>query len=101
MMLRFTYLLVAGIFAFNTANAQSHQDQKGPSVKNYKPWEQQARSNVLVVNELQDDIKGPAYKNQRPDKSQSTVKNLVNTQIDDSPRVTGPKAKNRRKFGKN
>jgi hypothetical protein len=91
-MMRFTYLLVAGLLAFNVSQAQ---ELKGPKAKNYKPWKEQARTGSLAVNAEEPSVKGPAFKNKNVWKSQA-AKVEVTHQPDTKEHVTGPKAKNRK-----
>lgn len=100
-MKRFTYLLVAGFFAFATsfANAQSSQDDTGPKAKNYKPWKQQEKNAMATVGSLPT-VKGPKYKNQKPNKSEEVILVKIDTSLAEKAKVTGPKAKNKKYFRK-
>ncbi|HLW19307.1 MAG TPA: hypothetical protein VKX33_03250 [Cyclobacteriaceae bacterium] len=94
-MIRFTFILVAGLLACNVSNAQSPQELKGPKAKNYKPWKQQARTGTVAVK-LQDiQQTGPAFKNKKAWETQ-TEKVSVSSDLRSGEQVTGPKAKNRK-----
>lgn len=90
--MKFTYLLLAGLLAFNVSEAQ---ELKGPKAKNYKPWKEQARKGTLVVNADEPSVKGPAFKNKKAWDSQAE-KVEITPQVGAKENVTGPKAKNRK-----
>jgi hypothetical protein len=94
-MIRFTLLLAALFLTLNVSHAQSHEDLKGPAAKNYKPWKQQARNGVLLVNMEAADSKGPAYKNEKH-RVKNVKKTEAATNLRKRERITGPKAKNRK-----
>lgn len=98
-MIRFTFMLAAGFLAFNIANAQSHQDLKGPAAKNYKPWKQQARKGTLMVKVDEAPLTGPGFKNKKLWQSQSQ-KAEVSSDLIIRKRITGPKAKNKKVWKK-
>lgn len=93
-MIRFTFMLAAAFLAFNIANAQSHQELKGPAAKNYKPWKEQARTGTLMVKLDATPLKGPAFKNQKKWESEANTVD-VPSELVVRERITGPKAKNR------
>jgi len=95
-MMRFTYLFVAGMLAFNVTEAQ---DLKGPKAKNYKPWKAQAKTATLVVKTDEPSLKGPAFKNKKAWESQANTVEVL-PQSHQKERVTGPKAKNRKLWKK-
>jgi hypothetical protein len=88
-------MLAAAFFAFNIANAQSHQELKGPAAKNYKPWKQQARTGTLMVKVDETPKKGPAFKNKKRWQSESKKVDIPSDLVVRE-RITGPKAKNRK-----
>lgn len=95
-MMRFTYMVVAGLLAFNVSEAQ---DLKGPKAKNYKPWKGQAKTTTLVVKTDEPAQKGPAYKNKKAWDAQAN-KVEITPQAGVKENVTGPKAKNRKAWKK-
>lgn len=95
-MMRFTFLIIAGLLAFNVSEAQ---ELKGPKAKNYKPWKEQARTGTPVVNADEPAVKGPAFKNKKAWDSQAT-KVEITPQAGVKENITGPKAKNRKPWKK-
>ena len=96
-MRRFIYLFVAGLLAFNASAAQ---ELKGPKAKNYKPWKEQSKTGILVVNADESAVKGPAFKNKKVWETQAD-KVEITPKVGNKEDITGPKGKNRKVWKKN
>ncbi len=98
-MIRFTFILSALFLALNVSYAQSPHNLKGPTVKNYKPWQEQARKSVLIINVDESTQIGPDFKNRKP-WLVDQLKSVVDSDLKARERVVGPKAKNQKPWNR-
>ncbi|MEP0369069.1 MAG: hypothetical protein ABJN36_06165 [Cyclobacteriaceae bacterium] len=86
--------LFFALFISTYTMAQSRTDLKGPAAKNYKPWQNKEKSDVVYVVSTAEKKQGPAAKNAKVWDRKESDQVLVVDMTSEPKKLKGPAAKN-------